>query len=404
MGDDMPLTSSISTSGVLTFDAPPNYEMPMDEGMDNTYEVTVKAEAGGEMDMVDVTVTVTNEDEPGTVTLEPMRPSIGTEIEATLTDLDNVTEDIVMWQWSKSMTMDGTYMDIDTATSMTYTPVADDNGSYLKAMASYTDGEGSGKVDDEMTGTPVSLYVIDGPASRSYMENGTDAVATYIASGDAATTWTLAGDDAGDFTITGGMLTFNDAPDFEAPAYADGGNTYMVTVKANVGTYMDTQDVMVMVTNVDEMGEVTLWAGMDALTMAPQVGDTITGAVMDPDGGVTGETWQWSRTMDTADMSSWMDIQDATDAAYMVTAGDAGYYLRVMATYTDAAGTDMAMEYSPATMMVGAEAGDTLLGRYDENGNDEIDLDEVFTAIDDYFEERLTLEEVFEIIDLYFES
>ena len=60
MGDDMG-DLSISTSGVLTFNAPPNYEMPMDEGMDNTYEVTVKAEAGGDMGMVDVTVTVTND-------------------------------------------------------------------------------------------------------------------------------------------------------------------------------------------------------------------------------------------------------------------------------------------------------------------------------------------------------
>ena len=68
--------------------------------------------------------------------------------------------------------------------------------------------------------------------------------------------------------------------------------------------------------------------------MAPQVGDTITGLVMDPDGTVTGEMWQWSRTMDTADMiGSWMDITDATNDAYMVMAGDTGHYLRVMATY-----------------------------------------------------------------------
>ena len=113
------------------------------------------------------------------------------------------------------------------------------------------------------------------------------------------------------------------------------------------GGLSDSIDAMVMVTNVDEMGEVTLWAGMDALTMAPQVGETITGAVMDPDGGVTGVTWQWSRTMDTADMNSWMDIQDATAAAYMVTAGDTGYYLRGMATYTDAAGTDMGTRQRP---------------------------------------------------------
>ena len=233
-------------------------------------------------------------------------------------------------------------------------------------------------------------------------------VATYTATDpeNATITWTLEGDDTALFDLSsGGVLTFVSSPDYENPADADLGNVYEVTVKASDGTYMDTLDVMVMVTNVDEMGTVTLWAGTDALTMAPQVGETITGAVMDPDGGVTGETWQWSRTLDTADMTSWVDIQDATDAAYMVTAGDTGYYLRVMATYTDAVGTDMGD--SPATMMVvGAEAGDTLLGRYDANGNDEIDLDEVFNAIDDYFvyEDRLTLEEVFEIIGLYFES
>ena len=139
-----------------------------------------------------------------------------------------------------------------------------------------------------------------------------------------------------------------DALDYETK------RTYSVTVTArDSGGLSDSIDAMVMVTNVDEMGEVTLWAGMDALTMAPQVGDTITGAVMDPDGNpgdmppiamdttITDVTWQWSRTMDTADMNSWMDIQDATAAAYMVTADDTGYYLRVMATYTDAAGTDM---------------------------------------------------------------
>ena len=50
-----------------------------------------------------------------------------------------------------------------------------------------------------------------------------------------------------------------------------------------------------------------------------------------------------------------MPITGATGAAYMVTEGDTGYHLRVMATYTDAAGTDMAMEDSPPTMMVTAD-------------------------------------------------
>ena len=46
------------------------------------------------------------------------------------------------------MTMDAAYMDIDMATSMTYTPVEADEGYYLKATASYTDGHGSGKMAD----------------------------------------------------------------------------------------------------------------------------------------------------------------------------------------------------------------------------------------------------------------
>ena len=55
---------------------------------------------------------------------------------------------------------------------------------------------------------------------------------------------------------------------------------------------------------------------------------------------------------------------------------------------------------------MGEVDGETLLDRYDANENNEIDLDEVFTAIDDYFDynDRLTLDEVFEIVDLYFES
>ena len=52
------------------------------------------------------------------------------------------------------------------------------------------------------------------------------------------------------------MLMFRSSPDYEAPADADTDNTYMVTLKATDGTYMDacTHNVMVMVTNVEELG------------------------------------------------------------------------------------------------------------------------------------------------------
>ena len=98
---------------------------------------------------------------------------------------------------------------------------------------------------------------ITGMARMDYAENGTGMVAMYTASGpDAAmATWTLEGDDAGQFSITNGMLMFMTAPDYEMPMDMGGDNMYMVTVMADDGTYMDTHDVTVMVTNVDEDGD-----------------------------------------------------------------------------------------------------------------------------------------------------
>ena len=55
-------------------------------------------------------------------------------------------------------------------------------------------------------------------------------------------------------TISGGMLRFVSSPDFEMPADANSDNIYMVTVKASAGTDMDTHEVTVTVTNVDEQG------------------------------------------------------------------------------------------------------------------------------------------------------
>ena len=52
--------------------------------------------------------------------------------------------------------MDGNETVIANATSMSYTPVADDAGYYLKVTVTYTDGEGSGKMKEEMTAAAVT--------------------------------------------------------------------------------------------------------------------------------------------------------------------------------------------------------------------------------------------------------
>ena len=479
------ISNAADDRGQLAFKTSPDFEARGDANRDNAYQVTVVVtDSKNQTDRLNVTVTVTNVEEPGTVTLSSVQPRIGVPLTATLTDLDGTPTD-VKWQWTASNNNipDGTWTNIEDATSATYTPSTKDPTNaelYLRATASYTDPQASGKsmsatsanmveldtqnkvpkfpdqdmetdgdqldqtrnvdentvspgivgalvtatddnIEDLLTytlgGGDAALFSIDRPSGQimvgsgtkldyetkdtytvtvtatdsyqasatitvtikvnnvdeapaisrgglaisgnsniRYEENASGAVETYRASGpeSANAIWSLSGDDDAYLMISGGMLTFRNSPDYENPTDMGMDNVYMVTIMADDETYMAMRNVTVTVTNLDEMGEVTLWAGTEALTMAPQVGDTITGDVMDPDGGETVESWQWSRTMDTADMNSWMDIQDATDAAYMVTADDTGYHLRVMATYTDAAGTDMAMEYSPATMMVTA--------------------------------------------------
>ena len=90
-------------------------------------------------------------------------------------------------------------------------------------------------------------------------------------------TWSLEGADVGDFMFSGGMLTFRNSPNYENPMDANTDNTYMVTLKASDGTYMDTHDVMVMVTNEDEAGTLNL------STMRPAVGEEITATLTDLD-------------------------------------------------------------------------------------------------------------------------
>ena len=138
--------------GVVTFKAVPNFEAPKDAGKDNVYNITVVAtDSDGQTDEMDVTVTVTNVEEDGTVTLSLLQPRIGTALTATLTDIDGPVSD-VKWQWARAANSDFTNSeDIEGATAASYTPVATDdtettdNGKYLRATARYTDPDGSGK-------------------------------------------------------------------------------------------------------------------------------------------------------------------------------------------------------------------------------------------------------------------
>ena len=95
--------------------------------------------------------------------------------------------------------------------------------------------------------------MLTGPSSVPYEENATGTVATFSATDPegALITWALAGTDRNAFTLTAGVLTFNDPPDYETD------NRYSVTVEASAGSHTARQAVTVRVTNVNEPPAIT---------------------------------------------------------------------------------------------------------------------------------------------------
>ena len=136
---------SITSSGVLGFLNTPDYENPVDSNRNNVYRVTVRASDGnGGSDDRNVTITVTNVEEPGGVGLTAPSVQVGGVITAALFDLDgSVTNET--WQWQRSPDGAANWSDIPGATGNTYTVTDDDLGKWLRATVAYTDGHGPGK-------------------------------------------------------------------------------------------------------------------------------------------------------------------------------------------------------------------------------------------------------------------
>ena len=84
----------------MTFEASPDYEAPADSGRNNVYNVTVEVtDSAGNTATRAVTVTVTNMDEDGEVTLSNLQPEDGVEITAELDDPDGRISNLT-WQWA----------------------------------------------------------------------------------------------------------------------------------------------------------------------------------------------------------------------------------------------------------------------------------------------------------------
>ena len=142
-------------TGVLSFKSAKNYEALSSYTFTGTIRAT---DSGSASSTQAVTATVTNVDEPGTVTLSSGSPYVGDQLTATLTDPDQGIRQPT-WSWTSG----GTAARSSSVQSLRYTVPVGDFGKILKASVGYTDNHGPGKSASRTSSALVGAHRPDPP-------------------------------------------------------------------------------------------------------------------------------------------------------------------------------------------------------------------------------------------------
>ena len=135
---------------MLRFGVTPDFESPSDSNRDNVYQAVVQASDGTHIIGSEASVTVSNEEETGSVALSSVQPQVDTSLTAVLSDPDGTVSGVV-WSWQRSPNGTSSWTSVAGADSASYTPVVGDVGDFLRVIVSYTDGEGSNKEAREVS-------------------------------------------------------------------------------------------------------------------------------------------------------------------------------------------------------------------------------------------------------------
>ena len=371
------LAFAISTDGVVTFAATPNYEAPVDSGGNNVYEFSVVAtdvESGTSRRnvSVDVTVTVADVEELGTVTVDNLDPAVADRVKFTLTDPDGGIDLTPPTQgqpppidWTLQLrSPGGAWQTKQTnnplGTDFHYVVDEDDEGKEMRVVVDYIDRRGP--VQHPVESDPTAAITADPipNAKPRFTSSGTQnveegdtgrTVGLPITASDRdpdSLTFSIEGAHADKFELvvvnnTTVRLRTAQAFDFETTsgplflqvAVHDGKgldeSNNVITVISDDSIDARTT-VTVTILDVEEDGVVTL--DVDE----PGVGTTLTATLTDGDstnsnGNVTGATWQWARSGNGR--TGWVNISGATSRNYTTTQADADFFLRARVEYTD---------------------------------------------------------------------
>ena len=240
--------STVERSGgaVFSFTNPPDFEKPSDANGDNIYRLRIHNVhtlhvAGEQNDFpacsgsaVDITVTVTNVNEPpafagetATRTIAENTPAgqpIGSPVEAGDPDAGEILTYSLAGTDGASFGITPSTGQLQTKTSLDF----EDRASYEVTVSVHDGRDAAGSndttADDSITVTITVTGVdeppvVTGPSSMDYAENGTGTLAAYTAGDPEGVTsidWTMSGADSGKFSISAtGEITFRTPPDYE---------------------------------------------------------------------------------------------------------------------------------------------------------------------------------------------
>ena len=262
----------ITGGGVLTFRSAPNYESPQDGGTDNVYLLEVEAVSGvgGRVHTATQSITVTVND----VAEAPSAPSAPTLSSPSSTSLrvtwslpGNTGPSIIDYDVGYGQNSSGPFTDwphSDASRSTTITGLNASTLYYVRVLARNAEGSsGWSPTASFTTGSVSSPPVTNNPpvftSSSSFSVNeNTFYVGTVVADdadgADSVTGYRVSGGaDSARFSITDGVLTFRNPPDYENPVDSGGNNVYnlIVTVTSGTGGRVLTAIQSIVVTVVD---------------------------------------------------------------------------------------------------------------------------------------------------------
>ena len=290
---------SINGGGVISFNTPPDYEMPTDANGDNVYVVTVQAsdgEGGTATQTISVTVTPVNDNGPVFTSADTVNVAENTTavLTVTATDADlpaqTVTFSIVGGaDQAKFGITSGGVLSFNAAPNFEAPTDANGDNVYV-VIVQASDGAGgrSRRRSSSRSRRSTTTTRCSRRRTTAGVPENTTAVMTVTATdadlpAQAVTFSIVGGADQARFGITsGGALSFNAAPNFEAPTDANGDNVYMVIVEANDGNGgTATQTINVTVTPVNDIKPV--FTSPDTVSVAENTTAVLTVTASDAD-------------------------------------------------------------------------------------------------------------------------